>query len=67
MDSPLTRVMTADVVTASPEDAILDCIRMLETHEISAMPVVAEDRVAGVITGDILARRTLFRLLQTMA
>jgi len=66
MDSPLTKVMTADVMTAGPEASILDCIRMLENHEISAMPIVDEDKVLGVISGDILARRTLFRLLQTM-
>ncbi len=66
MDSPLTKVMTADVMTAGPDASILDCIRMLENHEISAMPIVADDKVVGVISGDILARRTLFRLLQTM-
>jgi glutamate dehydrogenase/leucine dehydrogenase/predicted transcriptional regulator len=66
MDSPLTRVMTADVITAAPDATIIDCIRMLENHEISAMPIVEDDKVVGVISGDILARRTLFRLLQTM-
>lgn len=67
MDSPLTRVMTADVITNSPDATIIDCIRKLENHEISAMPIVEDDKVLGVISGDILARRTLFRLLQTMA
>jgi glutamate dehydrogenase/leucine dehydrogenase/CBS domain-containing protein len=66
MDSPLTKVMTADVMTASPDATILDCIRMLENYEISAMPIVKDDKVIGVISGDILARRTLFRLLQTV-
>jgi hypothetical protein len=28
------------------------------------MPVVRDDRVMGVISGDILARRSLYRLLQ---
>ncbi|NOX33460.1 MAG: CBS domain-containing protein [Deltaproteobacteria bacterium] len=66
IDSPLTKVMTADVITNTPDATIIDCIRKLENHEISAMPIVTKDRVAGVISGDILARRTLFRLLQTM-
>jgi glutamate dehydrogenase (NAD(P)+) len=39
---------------------------MLEHHEISAMPIVENDRVLGVISGDILAKQTLFKLLQTM-
>ncbi len=67
MESPLTKIMTADVITNAPDATIIDCIRKLETHEISAMPIVDDDKVVGVITGDILARRTLFRLLQTMA
>tara|TARA_B100000614_G_scaffold231910_1_gene226223 strand:- start:459 stop:2327 length:1869 start_codon:yes stop_codon:yes gene_type:complete len=66
MDAPLTKIMTADVVYTGPETTILDCIRMLEHHEISAMPIVEENQVVGIVSGDILARRTLFRLLQTM-
>jgi glutamate dehydrogenase (NAD(P)+) len=66
MDAPLTRVMTADVIYTGPDTPILDCVRMLEHHEISAMPIVENDRVKGVISGDILAKQTLFKLLQTM-
>jgi len=66
MDTPLTKVMTADVITTGPDTTIIDCIRMLEHHEISAMPIVENNNVMGVISGDILARQTLFRLLQTM-
>jgi len=66
MDAPLTKVMTTDVIFTEPGTTIIDCIRMLENHEISAMPVVEDNKVVGVITGDILARRTLYRLLQTM-
>lgn len=66
MDTPLTKVMTADVITTDPDATIIDCIRMLENHEISAMPIVEKNKVVGIISGDILARQTLFRLLQTM-
>ena len=61
---PLVEIMTREVITAHPEDAVLDVVRRLEHHEISAMPVVDEGRVRGIISGDLLARRTLFRLLQ---
>jgi len=63
-DMPLAQVMTQEVVSVSPEASILDVVHKLEYHEISAMPVVREGRVLGVISGDILARRTLYRLLQ---
>jgi CBS domain-containing protein len=39
-------------------------VRRLESYEISAMPVVDGGQVRGVISGDLLARRTLYRLLQ---
>ena len=63
-DVPLTEIMTREVITASPTDSILDVVRKLEHFEISAMPVVTAEGVIGVISSDILARRTLYRLLQ---
>lgn len=66
-DLPLVEVMTREVITACPEESILDVVRKLEHHEISAMPVVAEGRVTGLISSDILAQRTLYRLLQAQA
>jgi CBS domain-containing protein len=63
-DLGLAEIMTRDVITAHPEDGVLDVVRRLEHHEISAMPVVDENGVRGVVSGDLLARRTLYRLLQ---
>jgi glutamate dehydrogenase/leucine dehydrogenase/CBS domain-containing protein len=63
-DIALTEIMTREVITARPTDTILDVVRKLEHHEISAMPVVNGEGVSGVISSDILARRTLYRLLQ---
>lgn len=64
-DTPLTEVMTHEVIAANPTDNILEVVRKLEHYEISAMPVVSDEEVLGVISGDILARRTLYRLLQS--
>jgi glutamate dehydrogenase/leucine dehydrogenase/CBS domain-containing protein len=66
-DLPLTEIMTREVISANPTDTILAVVRMLEHHEISAMPVVNGEGVMGVISSDILARRTLYRLLQAQA
>lgn len=63
-DCPLTEIMTANTITCAPEDLILDIVRKLEHFEISAMPVVAGEKVVGVVSGDLLARTTLHRLLQ---
>jgi glutamate dehydrogenase (NAD(P)+) len=66
-DMPLTEIMTREVIKARPTDTILDVVRNLEHYEISAMPVVNGEGVLGVISSDILARRTLYRLLQAQA
>jgi glutamate dehydrogenase (NAD(P)+) len=63
-DLPLAQIMTRDVISAHPDETILDAVHRLEYHEISAMPVVRDGRAVGVVSGDILARRTLYRLLQ---
>jgi glutamate dehydrogenase (NAD(P)+) len=64
-DQPLEDIMSKNVISAAPEDSILEVTRRLEHHEITAMPVVAEGCVQGMISTDILARRSLLKLLQT--
>lgn len=64
-NQPLNEVMSKEVVTAHPEDKILEVIRKLEYHEFSALPVVENGIVLGVVTTDILARQSLLRLLQS--
>lgn len=63
-DVCLQEIMSREVVAACPEESILDAVRKLELYEFSAMPVVDEKGVCGVISSDILARKTLYRLLQ---
>lgn len=66
-DTALEGIMTRQVISASPADSILDVVRRLEHHEISAMPVVDGGAVVGMVTADLLARRTLLRLLQSQS
>jgi glutamate dehydrogenase (NAD(P)+) len=62
---PLSIIMQREVVAAAPEEKILSMIRKLEHQEISSMPVVEKGRVLGMVSADLLARRTLLRLLQS--
>lgn len=64
-DQPMQEIMTAQVISAAPGDGILEMVRKLEYHEISAMPVVDKGAVLGMISADLLARRSLLRLLQS--
>lgn len=66
-DVPVAEIMSREVITAKPGDNVIDVVRMLETHEISAMPVVDQGAVVGVVSTDILAHKTLYRLLQARA
>lgn len=61
---PLGEIMTQEVIAAAPNENILDMVRKLENHSISAMPVVEDGVVLGMISADLLARRSLLRLLQ---
>jgi len=63
----IDQVMTGAVICANLDDQILDLVRKLEYHEISAMPVVEGKKVQGMVSTDILARRSLYRLLQSQA
>jgi glutamate dehydrogenase/leucine dehydrogenase/CBS domain-containing protein len=65
-DLPAERIMTQTVVAARPEDSLVEVIRKLEHHEISAMPVVDGHAVLGMVSSDLLARRSLLRLLQSL-
>jgi glutamate dehydrogenase/leucine dehydrogenase/CBS domain-containing protein len=62
---PLSEIMSENVISVAPEDGILAIVRKLEHHEISAMPVVDVGKVLGLVSTDLLARRSLLRLLQS--
>jgi glutamate dehydrogenase (NAD(P)+) len=57
--------MSPHVISSAPEETILEVVRKLEYHEISAMPVVERGCVMGMVCSDLLARRSLLRLLQS--
>ncbi len=61
----LEAVMTRRVVSAAPGSRIPDILRALDENRISAMPVVEEGRVLGLVSSDLLAQRYLPQLLRT--
>jgi glutamate dehydrogenase (NAD(P)+) len=60
----LAAAMTREVVSAAPGARIPEIVRALEQNRISAMPVVEEGRVLGVVGADLLAQRYLPSLLR---
>lgn len=63
----LDEVMTRPVIAASPGDTLVQIIERLEHYEISAMPVVQDGKAIGLVSADLLARKSLLRLLQSQA
>jgi glutamate dehydrogenase (NAD(P)+) len=61
----LEAVMTNKVVAAAPGSRIPEILRELEQNRISAMPVVEEGRVLGLVSSDLLAQRYLPQLLRS--
>jgi CBS domain-containing protein len=61
----IEHIMTRKVIAASPDDIIIDIVRELEQHEISAMPVVDDGKVLGMVNTDLLSHRYLLPLLQS--
>lgn len=66
-DLNLDHIMTRKVIFASPSSSILDIVHELEQNTLSAMPVVDEGRVLGMVTSDLLAYRYLLRFLESEA
>ncbi len=64
-NTPIDQIMTRRVIASAPDDPILEVVQKLEHHEISAMPIVEAGVVHGMISTDLLARRSLLRLLQS--
>ncbi|MGB8646310.1 MAG: Glu/Leu/Phe/Val dehydrogenase dimerization domain-containing protein [Anaerolineae bacterium] len=57
-------IMSRNVISCGPQDSLLDLVLKLEQHDISALPILSPDaKLLGAITSNLLATRTLYRLL----
>ena len=63
-DVTVEKIMTKDVITASPDYTMLDIVRELEQYQISAMPVVKDGKVLGKVSSDLITQRYVLSLLQ---
>jgi CBS domain-containing protein len=56
-DGALEPIMTRNVITVFPDDPADLAVRLLEKHNISALPVVDNERkVLGIVTGEGLSK-----------
>lgn len=53
----LESIMTRNVITIGPDEPVDVAVRLLERHNISALPVINNDRkVIGIVTGEGLSK-----------
>jgi len=53
--TPVADIMTTDLVTTTPEQSVNDCMTLMTKRRIRHLPVVADGKVAGMISiGDLV-------------
>lgn len=58
LDARVADVMTADVVTCSPEDGVGDLARIMTDRRVRHLPVLVDGRLAGIVSiGDLVKAR----------
>ncbi len=60
----LEQIMTKNVIIASPDFSVLDIVRELEQYRISAMPVVKQGKVLGMVNSDLITQRYILEYLK---
>lgn len=54
---PVAEIMSAPVITAAPEDELMDAAQFMLEEKVGSLPVVERDRVVGIITETDMLRR----------
>ena len=53
--TPVADIMTTNLITASPEQTVNECMTLMSGKRIRHLPVIADGRVAGIISiGDLV-------------
>ena len=53
--TPVADIMTTDLITASPDQTVSECMTLMTRKRIRHLPVIIDDKVAGIISiGDLV-------------
>ena len=50
LSTHVSRLMTKDVLTVSPQDSVEDCMKIMTDQHVRHLPVVENDKLAGMIS-----------------
>lgn len=58
-ETPVRDVMTGDVVCATSEQTVFDCLQIMTDNRIRHLPVVDDDRLVGIVSIGDLAKQVI--------
>ena len=58
-DVPVRDIMTADVITVSPERTVEECMELVTRHRIRHLPVCEGDKLLGVVSFHDVAKAVI--------
>jgi CBS domain-containing protein len=54
-DTPVSDIMTRELLTASPSDSIAECMRIMTEKRVRHLPVLEGTKISGIVSiGDVL-------------
>jgi CBS domain-containing protein len=65
-DTRVSEIMTADVLTVSPDHSVDECMRIITHHRIRHLPVVGGGELRGVISIGDLVRAIIAEQAETI-
>jgi CBS domain-containing protein len=58
-DTPISEIMTADVITVGPRDTLNHCMQLMTDRHLRHLPVVADDELIGLLSIGDLVKHTI--------
>jgi CBS domain-containing protein len=58
-DTPVVDIMTSDIIHTSPESTVDECMALMTDNKIRHLPVMAEEKLLGVISIGDLVKATI--------
>ncbi|BBB47043.1 CBS domain-containing protein [Pelolinea submarina] len=50
LDTPVSKIMTADVLTVAPNESVENCLQLMTDHHFRHLPVMENDELVGIIS-----------------
>jgi CBS domain-containing protein len=50
LDTPVSKIMTADVLTVAPNESVENCMQLMTDHHFRHLPVMENDELVGIVS-----------------